>query len=212
MNWVASIIQHGVFFAHSCESISVLNVLCCLWTLCFQVEAEFVRITTAPLVSKFHAQLDQHTAQLIKVFKKKGGFAGTNISRILVPITQVCFAIGSEQYGIINWCWLVSFDKYTDKLTVRIIFLYFFSLFRMKVLKRGGSASWGRFVPTSTKTRTSSSKNTWFVILSLFSTCNKSILILTSVGVFPRPLMLMARWCLGCGFVSAPFCYNNCQH
>ena len=52
-----------------------------------------MRITTGPLVSKFHAQLDQHTAQLIKVFKKKGGSAGTNISRILVPITQVCFAI-----------------------------------------------------------------------------------------------------------------------
>ncbi|XP_029970153.1 uncharacterized protein LOC115404937 [Salarias fasciatus] len=53
-----------------------------------EVEAEFVRITTGPLVSRFHAQLDQHTAQLIKVLKKKGGSAGTNISRILVPITQ----------------------------------------------------------------------------------------------------------------------------
>ncbi|XP_027143204.1 uncharacterized protein LOC113747491 [Larimichthys crocea] len=53
-----------------------------------EVEAEFVRITTCPLVSKFHAQLDQHTSQLIKVFKKKGGSAGTNISRILAPITQ----------------------------------------------------------------------------------------------------------------------------
>ncbi|XP_036974895.1 uncharacterized protein LOC119030968 [Acanthopagrus latus] len=53
-----------------------------------EVEAEFVRITTGSLVSKFHAQLDQHTAQLIKVFKKNGGSAGTNISRILVPITQ----------------------------------------------------------------------------------------------------------------------------
>ncbi len=71
-----------------------------LWTLCFQVEAEFARITTCPLVSKFHAQLDQHTSQLIKVFKKKGGSAGTNISRILAPVTQVCFAIGCEQYGI----------------------------------------------------------------------------------------------------------------
>ncbi|TKS65908.1 hypothetical protein D9C73_028117 [Collichthys lucidus] len=52
------------------------------------MEAEFVRITTCPLVSKFHAQLDQHTSQLIKVFMKKGGSAGTNISRILAPITQ----------------------------------------------------------------------------------------------------------------------------
>lgn len=76
--------------------------MCCLWTLCFQVEAEFVRITTGPLVSKFHAQLDQHSAQLIKVFKKKGGSAGTKLSRILVPVTEVCFAIGSDQYGIRN--------------------------------------------------------------------------------------------------------------
>jgi len=66
------------------------------------VEAEFVRITTGPLVSKFNAQLDQHTAQLIKVFKKKGGSAGTKINNTLVPITQVCLAIGREHYGIIS--------------------------------------------------------------------------------------------------------------
>ncbi|KAG7492212.1 hypothetical protein MATL_G00012000 [Megalops atlanticus] len=53
-----------------------------------EVEAEFVRITTAPLVSKFLAQLDHHTAQLIKVFKKKGGSAGRKIAIILAPITQ----------------------------------------------------------------------------------------------------------------------------
>ncbi|XP_053287857.1 uncharacterized protein LOC128448968 isoform X3 [Pleuronectes platessa] len=53
-----------------------------------EVEAEFVRITTAPLVSKFLAQLDQHTAQLIKVFEKKGGSAGMKIRKMLAPITQ----------------------------------------------------------------------------------------------------------------------------
>ncbi|XP_048879276.1 uncharacterized protein LOC125747811 [Brienomyrus brachyistius] len=53
-----------------------------------EMEAEFVRITTRPLVSKFHAQLDQHTAQLFKVLKKKGGSAGNKISRILLPIRQ----------------------------------------------------------------------------------------------------------------------------
>lgn len=62
------------------------------------MEAEFVKITTRPLVSKFHAQLDQHPAQLIRVLKKKGGSAGNKISRILVPITHVCFAIGREHY------------------------------------------------------------------------------------------------------------------
>lgn len=74
----------------------------CLWTLCFQVEAEFVRITTAPLVSKFLAQLDQHTAQLIKVLTKKGGSAGRKMTTILAPIAQVCFAIGRKHYGIIS--------------------------------------------------------------------------------------------------------------
>ncbi|KAG7459039.1 hypothetical protein MATL_G00227010 [Megalops atlanticus] len=53
-----------------------------------EVEAEFVSITTAPLVSKFLAQLDHHTAQLVKVFKKKGGSAGRKIAIILAPITQ----------------------------------------------------------------------------------------------------------------------------
>ncbi|XP_071343618.1 uncharacterized protein [Trachinotus anak] len=53
-----------------------------------EVEAEFVRIRIAPLFSKFLAQLDQHSAQLIKVFKKKGGSAGRKISLNLVPIAQ----------------------------------------------------------------------------------------------------------------------------
>ena len=57
-----------------------------------------MRITTAPLVSKFLAQLDQHTAQLIKVFEKKGGSAGMKIRKMLAPITQVYFVIGRKYY------------------------------------------------------------------------------------------------------------------
>ena len=42
----------------------------CLW---FQVEEEFKRITTAPLVPKFFLNLDKQTDNLIKAFSKKGG-------------------------------------------------------------------------------------------------------------------------------------------
>ncbi|XP_053273381.1 uncharacterized protein LOC128431172 isoform X2 [Pleuronectes platessa] len=66
-----------------------------------EVEAEFVRITTAPLVSKFLAQLDQHTAQLIKVFEKKGGSAGMKIRKMLAPITQDTDAVERELQHII---------------------------------------------------------------------------------------------------------------
>ncbi|XP_041860332.1 uncharacterized protein LOC121651929 [Melanotaenia boesemani] len=53
-----------------------------------ELQAEFVRITTTPLISKFFEQLDQHTAQLIKLVKNKGGSAGREISLILAPISQ----------------------------------------------------------------------------------------------------------------------------
>ncbi|KAL3973686.1 NF-kappa-B inhibitor-like protein 2 [Sarotherodon galilaeus] len=53
-----------------------------------EVEAELLRITTAPLVPRFLAQLDQYTDQLIKVFKKKGGAAGRKMRQILAPATQ----------------------------------------------------------------------------------------------------------------------------
>ena len=58
-----------------------------------KTEAEFVRITTVPLVSKFLAQLDQHTAKLIQVFNNKGGSAGTKIQQTLRPMAEVGFVI-----------------------------------------------------------------------------------------------------------------------
>lgn len=67
----------------------------CLFT-CFQVEAEFVRITTAALVPRLFAQLDQNTDQFIKVFKKKGGTAVKKIRQTLAPATQVRYSLGSN--------------------------------------------------------------------------------------------------------------------
>ncbi|XP_065129079.1 uncharacterized protein [Paramisgurnus dabryanus] len=44
-----------------------------------EVEAEFLRITTVPLVTKFFAQLDHHADQLIRVLKKAGGSKGPHL-------------------------------------------------------------------------------------------------------------------------------------
>ncbi|KAK0148560.1 putative nuclease HARBI1 [Merluccius polli] len=53
-----------------------------------EVEAEFTRITTVPLISKFMYQLDHHSSQLMKVFRKKGGAAGRKIKHILADIEK----------------------------------------------------------------------------------------------------------------------------
>ncbi|KAB5542335.1 hypothetical protein PHYPO_G00090480 [Pangasianodon hypophthalmus] len=53
-----------------------------------EVSAEFSRITTVPLVSKFMGQLDQFSAQLLKIFKKKGGTGAQKITSILSVMDQ----------------------------------------------------------------------------------------------------------------------------
>nr|XP_023661204.1 uncharacterized protein LOC111840517 isoform X3 [Paramormyrops kingsleyae] len=53
-----------------------------------EVSAEFSRITTIPLVSKFMGQLDHFSPQLLKNFKKKGGAAAQKITDILSVLDQ----------------------------------------------------------------------------------------------------------------------------
>uniref|UniRef100_A0AAV2K309 Uncharacterized protein n=1 Tax=Knipowitschia caucasica TaxID=637954 RepID=A0AAV2K309_KNICA len=53
-----------------------------------EVSSEFKRITTTHLQSKFFAELDAHSAKLLKVYAKKGGVQGRKIKNIMVPITQ----------------------------------------------------------------------------------------------------------------------------
>ncbi|XP_066504331.1 sterile alpha motif domain-containing protein 3-like [Hoplias malabaricus] len=53
-----------------------------------EVEAEFTRITTVPLRSKFMQQLDHHSSQLLKVFVRKGGAAGRKIKAILADLDK----------------------------------------------------------------------------------------------------------------------------
>ncbi|KAI4816415.1 hypothetical protein KUCAC02_008742 [Chaenocephalus aceratus] len=53
-----------------------------------QVNAEFKRITTMNLQSKFFSSLDIHSTSLIDVYTKKGGVQGKKIKSIMLPITQ----------------------------------------------------------------------------------------------------------------------------
>lgn len=49
----------------------------------FQVTAEFLRITTKPLQSKFMSQRDRFSDKLMKIFKSKGGVKGQRIKDVL---------------------------------------------------------------------------------------------------------------------------------
>ncbi|XP_034085183.1 uncharacterized protein LOC117554779 [Gymnodraco acuticeps] len=58
----------------------------CRWPALFQqseVNAEFLRITTSPLQSKFMWQLDHFSDKLLKIFKIKGGLKGHKIKEAL---------------------------------------------------------------------------------------------------------------------------------
>ena len=48
-----------------------------------QICAEFTRITTIQLKSKFYAQLDKHIAKLLTLMRPKGGAQGRKIQAIL---------------------------------------------------------------------------------------------------------------------------------
>ncbi|XP_077090383.1 uncharacterized protein LOC143741778 [Siphateles boraxobius] len=56
------------------------------WPALFQeseVNAEFMRITTKPLQSKFMSQLDHFSNKLMQIFKSKGGVKGQRIKEVL---------------------------------------------------------------------------------------------------------------------------------
>lgn len=50
-----------------------------------------MRLTTVPLTSKFLGELDYQTANLIKVFRAKGGVAGRKITSIMSQLDNVRF-------------------------------------------------------------------------------------------------------------------------
>ncbi|XP_076869961.1 uncharacterized protein LOC143521224 isoform X1 [Brachyhypopomus gauderio] len=53
-----------------------------------EVNAEFMRITTLPLQTKFLGQLDKYTDNLIKIFSNRGGAAGKMIRLIMAPTAK----------------------------------------------------------------------------------------------------------------------------
>ncbi|KAF4109208.1 hypothetical protein G5714_010281 [Onychostoma macrolepis] len=59
--------------------------------------AEFVRVTTVALISKFFSKLDEHTPSLLRIFAKRGGAPGQRIRKLLVPLTQcACINVKRE--------------------------------------------------------------------------------------------------------------------
>lgn len=54
-----------------------------------QINAEFKRITTMPLQSRFLSQLDMLSHKLLKLFNKRGGQIGKRLQSILTCMTEV---------------------------------------------------------------------------------------------------------------------------
>ncbi|XP_039884437.1 uncharacterized protein LOC120731440 isoform X2 [Simochromis diagramma] len=53
-----------------------------------EINAEFTRITTVPLLSTFMSSLDQYSDQLMKILRKKGGETARRITAALSAISQ----------------------------------------------------------------------------------------------------------------------------
>ncbi|XP_051258074.1 uncharacterized protein LOC127364511 [Dicentrarchus labrax] len=61
------------------------------WPALFEVgeiNAEFKRITTMPLQSRFLSQLDVHSEKLLKMFKNRGGQIGRRLGGIIAPMDE----------------------------------------------------------------------------------------------------------------------------
>lgn len=57
--------------------------------LLIQINAEFKRITTMPLQSRFLSQLDMLSDKLIKLFENRGGQIGKRLKSMLARMTEV---------------------------------------------------------------------------------------------------------------------------
>uniref|UniRef100_A0AAQ5ZT10 Uncharacterized protein n=1 Tax=Amphiprion ocellaris TaxID=80972 RepID=A0AAQ5ZT10_AMPOC len=66
-----------------------------------EVNAEFLRITTKPLQSKFMSQFDHFSDKLLKIFKSKGGMKGQRIKGVLA-ISDLCDNINTKRECILR--------------------------------------------------------------------------------------------------------------
>ncbi|XP_026006945.1 uncharacterized protein LOC113011612 isoform X6 [Astatotilapia calliptera] len=53
-----------------------------------QIDKEFLRITTKPLLSTFFAELDQYAPRLMEIFLSKGGTPGKKIRGLMLAISK----------------------------------------------------------------------------------------------------------------------------
>ncbi|XP_030578575.1 uncharacterized protein LOC115801305 isoform X2 [Archocentrus centrarchus] len=58
------------------------------WHALFKINAEFKRITTLPLQSRFLSQLDILSSKLIALYKKRGGLIGKHLKSIMDQMTE----------------------------------------------------------------------------------------------------------------------------
>ena len=54
-----------------------------------QINAEFLRVTAVPLMTRFMAQLDKYSPQLLKIIRKRGGTTKVKTATILEFLDQV---------------------------------------------------------------------------------------------------------------------------
>lgn len=75
----------------------VSEIYSCVFNQCIcsllQIEKEFLRITTKPLLSTFFAELDQYAPRLMEIFLTKGGTRGKKIRGLMLAISKVCIRI-----------------------------------------------------------------------------------------------------------------------
>lgn len=60
----------------------------------FQIDSEFMRKSTVPLLSTFFAGLDQHSPRMLEIFRSKGGAPGRKIRHLMVAMSKVCIKMG----------------------------------------------------------------------------------------------------------------------
>lgn len=72
----------------SCWKLVFKKMYCTLSTH-VQINAEFLRVTAVPLLTRLMAQLDKHSPQLLKIIRKKGGTTKAKTAIILEFLDQV---------------------------------------------------------------------------------------------------------------------------
>lgn len=69
-------------------SLSSIKKYCAL-LLHVQITAEFLQVTADPLLTRFMAQLDKYSMQLLKIIRKSGGATKAKTATILEFLDQV---------------------------------------------------------------------------------------------------------------------------